>query len=156
MGTYELKEYWRVMQSRKNNLRKVSIRTPIQAALNLRDLAISLAPFKTGETIAGIRVIDEGEGKVSVISDVPGSFKQNMFANQTAPFRTLRFGKNSKQPYFATPQNVVYGREAVSPSGKPIRWTGTPRFFHIATLRVWGRYRKLMRMNTRQALKVSL
>jgi len=154
MATIKLKNAGKMWTARIRALRKVKKATPLQAAKLMQAHAKRNAPRKTGETIRGIKRRKAKNGWV-VESHVRGRFKQNLFANQTAPYRTLRFKKSSKQPFFATPQTVVYGRSATTPSGKSVRWTGKARFWHFAALRTKKVYRQQATKNTRKALRVT-
>ncbi len=150
MVTIPLKKAPQLWKKRMRKLQQVQRKTPREASKLMQRIAKRLAPRKTGETIRGIirRQIKNGW---SVQSWVGGQFKQNLFANRTAPFRTIRY--TQKNPFFAVPQTVVYGRSAKSPSGNPIRWTGKPRFWHFASLRTRKHYKKQARKNTRKALR---
>ena len=147
------------MDKRLKELKKVQKTTPLVGAKIMQTTAKKLAPRKTGETIRGIRRRKAKNGW-TVESWVPGRFKQNLFANQTAPFRTVRYPKGAWAPprggkgwtMIAPPGTVaVYGQSPGS-----WRWSGTPRFWHIASLRMKGKYRKLARKNTQKALRVGL
>lgn len=138
-----VKEYQRLMKKRSNMLRKQNIKTASKTATFMQATAIKLAPRYTGQTIRGIKKKKTGKGaNYAVESFVPGTFKQNLWANQTAPFRTIRPFWNQRRP-------TVYGDGTHFSSG-------TPRFFHFATLRARKKFQKLGRQNTRKALKVSL
>jgi hypothetical protein len=136
MGTFRsLQQYRECWKKRAKELRKQGANTSLEAAQMLVAQARSMAPIKTGATMAGINYRKKGKGYV-VESTVPSEFKQNMWANQTAPFRSnKRMG--------------VYGEANHN-------YTGTPRFFHLATLRVQKMFLKLARNNVRKALRVNV
>ena len=131
-------------------LKKSGSLTTLQGAKLMQRTAKKLAPKKTGETMRGIRRRKNKLGW-TVESLVRGRFKQNLFANQTAPFRTLRFIKPNK--FFASPQTVVYGQSATTPGGKSVVWTGKPRFWHFASLRTRKFVKKISIKNTRSDIE---
>ncbi len=100
-----------------------------------------LAPKKSGQTIRGIRKRRRKTGYI-VESTVNGSFKQNMWANQSAPFRRPRMRWNMDRP-------TLYG------DGSHMT-TGTPRFFHFATLRSRKVLLNTTRKNTLKALRLKV
>lgn len=156
MGTYTLQGYRKELSNKIKRLRKSGDKSSFTASKYMVAQAKRLAPRKTGQTISGIRKRKRKSGQWTVESWVPGTFKQNMFANQTAPYRTLNYSEQSIQPFYAIPQKVVYGKGAISPSGNQIRWTGTPRFFHFAWLRTRDYFRKVTNVNTKKALRGAL
>jgi len=152
MATVRLRDAPKLWSRRERRLKREQKVTPLRAAKRMQSIAKKLAPRGTGETIRGIRRRKVKNGWV-VESLVRGRFKQNLFANRTAPFRTLRFVKNNR--FFRSPQSVVYGRGGVSSGGNPIRWTGTPRFWHFASLRMRKKYGRQALKNTRKALRTA-
>lgn len=153
MATFtSIQQYRQVMDSRMKAMRKNGIKSASQAASYMMTYAKKLAPRHSGDTIRGISKRPRKEGYV-VVSEVPGRFKQNLFANQTSPYRTLHFRAKGGKNYYAPNQTVVYGGAALSRGGKQIKWTGTPRFFHLATLRTRKYFRKVAVMNNRRALQ---
>lgn len=154
MAVIPLRKASKMWDKRIKALKKAQKKTPLVAGKFMEATAKKLAPVATGELLRGIRKRKKGRGWV-VESRVRGRFKHNLFANQTAPYRTLRFRKNSRQPFFATPQNVVYGRGAKTVGGKTVRWSGKARFWHFASLRTRALYPKLVRKNTRKALRIT-
>ena len=152
MAVITIAQFRKRMQKRIDNLKKVGIKTEDQASRFMMFTAKKLAPRSSGKTIQGIRRKKKGAHYV-VESRVPGRFKQNFFANQTAPFRTLRFTKGNKA--YAFPQKVVYGKPAISSSGNAIQWTGTPRFFHFAFLRARPFMKTMAKRNTSKAVRVT-
>jgi hypothetical protein len=159
MATYTVSQFSKVLNKRRRELRKSGTTTCAKASKFMQDLAKHLAPKDSGETVRGIIRRKKGKG-YEVTSWVPGTFKQNLWANQTAPFRTLRFPKGGWIPpgksytgryvKIANPGDaIVYGQDP------RFNWTGTPRFFHIATIRSREAFRKLAIKNTKKALRVS-
>ena len=127
------------MKAKAESLRKMAVKSSHDAAVYMIRQARSRAPVHTGETIRGIRKRKKGKGYI-VVSRVGGSFKHNLWANQTKPFRTvnMRWGQG---------RGVVYGDGSH-------RTTGTPRFFHIATNMTKRKFHELVRTNTGKALRV--
>ncbi len=151
MATVPLRDASRLWSSRMKRLATSGRNDSLLGAKLMQRLAKRLAPRgKTGATVRGIRRRKVKDGW-SVESWVSGSFKQNLWANQTSPFRTLRFSKPNR--FFAVPQTVVYGRSAKSAGGRSIVWTGTPRFWHFSSLRMKKVYRRLSVRNTRKSLR---
>jgi len=145
-GTYSVPEYRRVMDKRAKEIRKMQTKTVSQAAKKFVELARALAPRYSGETIAGIKSYPKGKGKQQVESRVSGNpatgFLQNLWANQSTPFKRPKLRWNNGQP-------TLYG-------SVPARWTGRPGFFNLAALRTRDTFRKLSVKNTRKALKVTI
>lgn len=117
--------------------------------------ALKMVPVYTGETKAGIKIIPRNNS-YSVISKVSGrnkGFLQNLFTNETSPFRTLRFRKPNKvQVFYGSPQNVVYGNPNVyNKDGGKVNWSGKPRWFHYASLRA----EKYMKDRLRKEAKIA-
>jgi len=133
-------------------LRKSGIKTQREAADRVVINAIRLAPKHTGATIRGIRSRKTKNGYIAE-STVPGKFKQNIFANQRAPYRTLNFGVRGGSYYYGPTQTVIYGGSAFNRDGEPILWTGTPRFFDRAVQLVQKKYPRILARNTKTALK---
>ena len=156
---YTLEQYRAVLGKRMKALRDAGIKSSMQAASYMVIQAKRLAPRYTGATIAGIIKRKHGKGYM-VISSVPGSFKQNLFANQTAPYRTIHYPKgawippskswNGKWTMIAPPGTVA--RYGESPNWN---WTAKPRFFHFAALRTRPYFRDIARKNTRKALRTT-
>jgi len=138
-------EMQRALSKKADALRKTVIRTPSKAATFLQATAIKLAGVKSGETIRGIKKTKGKKGYIVVSRVSPKGtkgFRQNLWMNRTAPHRSIsvRWAKPKGK-------KIVYG------DGSHMI-TGTPRFFHIATLRAWDKFKELARMNTRKALRV--
>lgn len=150
MGVYTPDQYQLLWRQRAKSLRQQGIKTTRQVADYLIMNAKGMAPEKTGKTREGLRVKPRAKGHVAE-SWVPGKFKQNMWANQTAPFRTLHWKKGNKRFGIKPGTKGVYG---LSP--KHFRWTGQPQFFHLATLRAKRYNPKIARRNTNKALRVSV
>lgn len=121
-----------------------------ETARNIKKTAKRLAPMHTGKTKQGIRTRKKKK-KWVVSSTVPGSFKQNLFANRSPPFRTLSFSRGNR--FYREKQTVVYGKGAVSPSGKPIRWTGKAGFFDLAVRSEIPNYRSKLKKVGAKSLK---
>lgn len=138
---FNLTQYRNVLNKRKNRLKREGVRTSNQAAELIKTIAKRLAPRKSGETIRGIRKRKRGN-KWIVESWVPGSFKQNLWANRTVPFNRPKVIWNQRRP-------TRYG------DGSHIT-TGTPGFFNIAVKQVRKKFGRLARKNTQKALKVSV
>jgi len=151
MATYRTKDFRKVWNARLRKLRKNGIKSGATASRYMKGQTTKEAPYHTGETLSGIRRFMKKNNWV-VESKVVGRFKQNLFANQSAPFRTVHF--NKKQPFYSVPQTVVYGKQAISASGKSITWTGLPRWWHFSAVRTRDVYRDLIRKNNKQALRV--
>ena len=137
----------RAMSKKANEMRKNKIRTPSKAASFLQATAIKLAAVKSGETIRGIKKSKAKKGYMVVSRVSPKGtkrFRQNLWMNRTAPHRSVAMR-------WARPKGkkIVYG------DGSHMI-TGTSRFFHIATLRAWGKFKNLARMNTRKALRTGV
>ena len=150
MATFTMNQYQKVWRKRAIQIKKNGIKSAFQAARYMVAQAKSRAPKKTGETMEGIYKKKSKDG-YTVISDVNTEFKQNMWANQTAPFRTL-FWKHGNRKFKIKPGTKgLYG---VSPTH--FKWTGHPRFFHFATLATREMYPKIARKNNLEALKVTV
>lgn len=136
-------------------IKRGSVLTQEQASRLQVLQARRLAPHDSGETIRGIRRRRSGRAwKVS--STVSGSFKQNMFANQTAPYRTIHFKARGGHKYYAPNQTVIYGGSAHSRTGNQIMWSARPRFWDKALILVMRRYPAMMRVNTKKQLSVRI
>lgn len=134
---------------RASKVRKLPVKTASEAATFMQRTARLLAPRDSGEVRRGIKKTGpHGRGKYRVVSDVPGSFKQNLWANQTAPFRTLHF-RGTGSGMAARTEDVVYGDGTH-------RITGTPRFWHFATVRTRAKFVSLARANLKSALRVTI
>lgn len=144
MGTYTLEQYRKVIKNRRAKLGKID--TPMKAAKYMQDTAKMLAPRYTGETINGIRARKVGKTNYQVESVVSPKgktgFRQNLWANQTAPYRTPRMWWNKKKP-------TLYG------SGSH-KVTGLPRFWHFATLRTREKFREITRMKVKDILSTGV
>lgn len=141
-------------------MRKQAVKSASEAADYMVVQAKGMAPRKSGETIRGIRKRPRKKGYV-VESTVPGRFKQNLFANQTAPFRTINYPKGAwigPSKSYTGRWNMIAapGTKAVYGQSPNWNWTGTPRFFHLATLRTRSKFLQITRRNTLKALRVSL
>lgn len=122
-------------------IQKSGIKTQNDAANLMMVNAKRLAPHDTGELIQGIQKRSTKNG-VRVISTVPGSFKQNLWTNQKAPFRRPRMYWNDYEP-------TVYGDGTHQN-------TGTPRWFDRAAQIVQKKYPSFAVRNTKDALKTAI
>jgi hypothetical protein len=134
VNTYTIKQYPGILNNRIKSLNKAVRRNPSKAATFLVKKAKQLAPRKTGATIRGIRKRKLKKG-YTVESWVPGTFKQNMWANRSDPFRTNR-------------RMGMYG--------KGQRITGTPAFFTVATHITRKKFFDTMRKDTKKSLRVRI
>ena len=147
MTTYRtVEEAQAAYRAKGRELRKTCPKTSLQAAVYMIAQAQALAPRHTGETQSGIRKRKVGQNYIVESRVNPKGktgFMQNFWANQTAPYRTIH-------PRWARPKGspVVYGDGSHHISG-------TPRFFHLATLRTRAKYVQLARANTQKALRVT-
>jgi len=140
-----VKQYQKLMSKRADALRRAGIKTGSAAATFMQSTAIKLAPSSSGETVRGIRKTRRGRKYFVTSKVIPKGrrrFMQNMWANRTVPHRSVlvRWGAGRK---------VVYGDGSHNT-------TGTPRFFHFATLRSRKKFRDLGRRNTRAAMRVTI
>ena len=142
MATYTISQYQRVWRKRASAIRKSGERTSNDAAMFMKATATGMAPSKTGKLRRGITKRKQKEGSYIVSSVVPGDFPYNLWVNQMAPFRTIKSVWNGRQP-------TVYGDGSH-------RITGTPRFWHFATLRTRNMFPKLAKKNFDNALRLSV
>jgi hypothetical protein len=98
-----------------------------------------MSPNKSGALRRGILREKIESGQYQVSSSVPGPFPYQMWINQTAPFRSVKVVWNGRKP-------TVYG------DGSHVN-TGTPRFWHFATLRTREMFAKLGLKNTRKVFR---
>lgn len=124
----------------------------LKTVKKMKKTAKSLAPVSSGKTKAGIKFRKTKSG-YRLISTVSGSFKQNMFANRTNPYRTINIKKTNR--FYKGGQTVIYGGPAKSPSGKQIRWTGKPGFFDLAIRESIPGYRNELKKLTSRAVAKS-
>lgn len=142
MATYTPDQYQKVWRSRATRLRKSGNNTARDAAMYMEASAKGMAPIKSGDLRAGITSKKLKSGQYEVSSKVPGNFPYNFWINQTAPFRTIRAVWNNSSP-------TVYG------DGSHIN-TGTPRFWHFATIRTRDMFKRLAVKNTRKVFKTTI
>lgn len=142
MATYTLDQYQKLWRQRAAKLRRKSEVTARDAALHMEAAAKGMAPEKTGALRAGITHEKIKPGQYEVSSSVPGGFPYQFWINQTAPFRSLKMIWNSRQP-------TVYG------DGTHFN-TGTPRYWHFATLRTKEMFAKTALKNTRSVFKSAI
>ena len=155
MATFRsIPQYKAYNKKRAKRLSKAGIKTSSQAASYMQARAIQFAPHHTGETIMGITKKSKGKQYIVESKVKPKGkqgFRQNLWANQTAPFRTPLWKHGNRKYGIKAGTRGLYG---VSPSH--FTWTGKPRFFHWATVDTQVRFRKLGRKNTRKALRVTV
>lgn len=142
MATYTLDQYQRVWRKRAVELRKAAKKSSRDAASFMVATAKGMSPLKTGALRTGIisKPIKDAEYEVS--SSVAKEFPYNLWVNQTAPFRTINAVWNGRNP-------TVYGDGTH-------RITGTPRFWHFATLRTYALFSRITRKNIQNVLKVRI
>lgn len=115
----------------------------------------------TGETMRGITISPTKKGW-RCVSEVSGSFKQNLFQNRQSPYSRLNFGRKggidpaTGNKYFGPNQSIAYGQPATSWSGRPIRWTGHPGFFDIAVAMARKKAKTITLRATKSALKTGV
>lgn len=132
-----------VQQYRQHNNRRIkklkasSMKTALEAATFMVARTKQLAPVHSGETRRNVRKRRNKNGYL-ISNYVQGSFKQNLWANRTAPYRSVRMYWNGGRP-------TVYGDGSH-------RITGTPRFFHFATLHTRKKLQQLAKRNIRKVL----
>ena len=112
--------------------------------------AKGMVPKKTGETFSGIKKKKRKEG-YEVASKVrrkgKTGFMQNFWSNRQAPHRTPRVFWNRDAN--GKLQKTLYGDGSH-------RITGTPRWFHFATLRTRKEFLRITRKRLITALKVKV
>jgi len=135
MATYNLDQYQKVWRMRAKKLKQAANKSVFRAAMFMESTAKGMSPKKSGDLREGIHREKIKSNVYEVSSSVPGDFPYQFWVNQTAPFRTLHFPKggwNNKSGdwirYFKPGTVAVYGDGSH-------RITGTPRFWHLATLR---------------------
>lgn len=136
-----MKQYRATWRARVKQLKKDKVKSEAKAAKLMVAQSKSMAPRKTGATLKGIKARKKKES-FDVESWVAGQFKQNMWTNQTAPFRSPNMNWNERQP-------TVYGDGSH-------RTTGTPRWFHFAILRTRKEFPRFMRKNTLKTLRLKM
>ena len=136
--TWTLQAYRARLKKLNKDLKKAAASGPRQAAKFMQNEARRTAPVWSGETRRGIRIkplkTTRGTKGWEVVSIVSGPYLQNLWTNRTAPYRqNKRMG--------------VYG------AGGHRRVSGTPRWFHFATIRARDRYVNVMRRKVKGALQ---
>ena len=150
-------EYRKTLKLRKKRLSKGGMMAAKQASKIAKRLMLKTAPHSSGQTKSGIRRYKKKQSWI-VESGVPGAFKQNLFANMREPYKKLHFGPKGGGMAYAPNQTVMYGRPALSRSGKQIRWTakGPARkigFFNFAALETRKKFPNLSIKIIRKILK---
>lgn len=113
-------EFKRELAKSPKNMRKAAR----WLAVDIRDAFISqarvLAPHRTGELKSSIYYKrHQRTGWVITSEKMRGGFPVSVFTDKRFPITIKRWN-----PYFRINQTFRYGDSAVSPSGKPINWTG--------------------------------
>lgn len=134
----DAEQYRRYILSLPKKLRGGLLRGQRRAANLVITNAKKLAPVRTGETIRNFRAVKLKNRGYSVQNRVQGPFKQNLWANQSSPFKAPAMRWNNGQP-------TKYG------SG-PANYTGTPRFFDRAVNQIRKRYGDIIRRSTERSL----
>lgn len=142
MATYTIDQYQRKMRGMAKQLQKAAKKSARDAAQFMANTARGMAPIKSGELRQGIVAKPIKDAEYEVSSTVPKDFPYNLWINQTAPYRTIH-------PWWNARQSTVYG------DGSHIN-TGTPRFWHLATLRTYNLFGKIARKNIQKALRVTI
>ena len=140
MATYTPDQYQKKMRNIAKNLRKVAKKSSNAASQFMVATARSMAPAKTGNLRRGIIAKPIKGAEFQVTSSVPKAFPYHFWVNQTAPFRTIPMWWNR---YQAT--RYGDGTHTI---------TGTPRYWHFATLRTVNLFGRLTRKNVQKILKV--
>jgi hypothetical protein len=143
MGTYRsIEDYRQSLIKRMKMLNKETNNISLKTSNFMIRRSRKFAPIHSGETIRGIRRRKNKTGyQVESKVEAKGKtgFRQNLWANQTKPFRKPHMVWNNGQP-------TLYGQGH--------RLTGKPRFFHFATLDTRVKFNKIGRKSTLKILKV--
>lgn len=140
MATYTIDQYQKKMRNMAKNLRKAAKKSSNAAAQFMVATARGMAPAKTGNLRRGIQAKPIKGTEWQVMSTVPKAFPYQFWVNQTAPHRTKLMWWNRYAP-------TVYGDGSHN-------ITGTPRFWHFATLRTVNLFGRVTRKNVQKVLKV--
>jgi len=142
MATYTMDGYQKKMRMMASQLRRASRNSTTNAAMFMLRTAQGMAPFKTGDLRAGIKARHIKDSEWEVSSSVPKAFPYNLWVNQNAPYRTIKAVWNARQP-------TVYGDGTHTV-------TGTPRYWHFATIRTVAIFGSIVRKNIGKMLKVRI
>ncbi len=140
MGTFTIDQYQRKMRNLAKNIRKAAKKSTNAAAQFMVATARGLAPAKTGDLRRGIQAKLIKGAEFQVTSTVSQGFPHHLWINQNAPFRTIH-------PWWNRYQSTVYGDGTHN-------ITGSPRYWHFATLRTVSLFGRLSRKNIQKVLKV--
>ncbi len=140
MPTYTPDQYQKRMRNLAKNLRKAAKKSTNAAAQFMVATARSMAPAKTGNLRRGIIAKPIKGAEFQVSSSVPKGFPYHFWVNQTAPLRTIH-------PWWNRYASTVYGDGSHN-------ITGTPRYWHFATLRTVNLYPRITRKNIQKLLQV--
>jgi len=139
MATFTLEQYRKVWNTRLRTLNKNFKTTPNAGAKILAANARRLAPRRTGALLQSIK---QRKNTVTVGGLRNQGFPYVMWIEQRAPYRSVRMRWNEGKP-------TIYG------DGSHVR-TGTPRFFHFATLRARKKFPLMVRKAFRDSMKVTV
>ncbi len=117
-----------------------------------KNLAKSIAPVKKGE-VGGIRgsiTHKVFKDRAEVTSRVFKMFPYHLWVNRTIPALNIKSPFNN---YFKVGQRVVYGGSAISPSNKPIVWTGLGGYFDITADVLRQKFGKRFSISVEKTLK---
>lgn len=142
MATYTPDQFQRKMRNMAKQLRKAAKKSTNAAAQFMVATARGMAPRKTGNLRRGIRAKAIKGAEFQVSSRVEKDFPYHFWINQSAPLRTIH-------PWWNRYQSTVYGDGTHS-------ITGTPRYWHFATLRTLAVFGKITRKNIQKVLKARL
>jgi len=116
-----------------------------------RRIAKSMAPIKSGDLRSGIK-FRTFKGGGELISEVKSGFPYNLWVNRSQGYRTIR----GRFPFFGSKgRRVLYGGSAHAPSGKSIKWTGTPGYFDKTVRILEKKYPKIMEKMIKKSIKKS-
>ena len=120
-----------------------------ELAIMGKNLAKSIAPMKKGSLRAGI-THTVFKNKAEITSRTFGLFPYHLWVNRTIPSLNIRSPFNK---YFSVGQSVIYGGSAISPSGRPIIWTGLGGYFDITAEVLRQKYGKRFSIAVEKTLK---
>ena len=140
MATFTIDQYQKRMRNLAKNLRKAAKKSTNATAQFMVATARGLAPAKTGNLRRGIQAKPIKGAEWQVSSSVPKGFPYHFWVNQTAPLRTIH-------PWWNRYQATRYGDGTHN-------ITGSPRYWHFATLRTVNLFGRITRKNIQKVLKV--
>lgn len=148
MATYTLNQYHKVWKARAKRIKTAGIKSSSEAGNFMIASAKGMVPRYTHETLQGIGKEKTKDG-YDVVSRVPAKgktgFRQNLWTNQNVPYRTPHMYWNTDKD--GNPLPTLYGDGSHKTSG-------TPQWFHLATVRTKDEFPKIVRRNTTKALRV--